>query len=115
MIEIITTELRNLKDLINASKTVSATIVGYRYGEIRVYKDIAYVTISLGRGIWYIIFTRDIHPIKEDTEALEFTIANEIKEISMDKFGQDPKSLYFLVIKPINDDIINPLLKKVGR
>ena len=115
MIEIISTELRNLKDLINTSKTVSATVVGYRYGEIRVYKNIAYITISLGKGIWYIIFTKNIQPIKEDTEALEFTIGNEIKEISIDKFGQDPKSIYFLVIKPIKDDIITPLLKKIEK
>lgn len=115
MIEINSTELSNLKDLINVSKTISGTVVGYHYGEIRVYKNIAYIATSLGKGMWYIIFTKNIHPIKEDTEALEFTISNEIKEIPIDQFGQDPKSLYFLVIRPIHDDIVSSLLKKIKK
>ncbi len=111
--EVISTEFKNLKDLINASKTISGTVVGYRYGEIRVYENIAYIVSSLSMGVWYVIFTRNTSPIKEDTEALEFTVSNEIKEINIEQFGQDPKSLYFLIIKPASDDIVNTLLKKI--
>jgi hypothetical protein len=111
MIEIISTEFKDLKDLINASKMVSGTVVGYRYGEIRIYRDVAYIPISLGRGVWYILYTRNLSPIKDDTEALEFTANSEIKDIPADKFGEDPKSLYYLVIRPVKDDVINPLIE----
>ncbi len=113
MVEIIATEFKDLKDLINASKTVSGTVVGYRYGEIRVYDKIAYIPINIGRGVWYILYTRNYYPIKEDTEAIEFTFNNEIMEVSADRFGDDPKSIYFLVIRPVEDDVIKPLINRL--
>ena len=111
--EVITTEFKDLKDLLNASKTVSGTVVGYRYGEIRVYKDIAYIPISIGRGVWYVLFTKNIQPIDDDTEAIEFTFNNEIRRISAERIGEDPKSIYFLIIRPLQDDIVKPLIERI--
>jgi hypothetical protein len=114
MTEIISTEFKDLRDLLNASRTVSGTVVGYRYGEIRVFKNIAYIPISLGRGVWYVLFTRNVGPIKEDTDAIELTFNNEVREVNIKDFGEDPKSLYYLVIRPLNDDIIKKLLEKLS-
>lgn len=113
MVEVVATEFKNLRDLINASRSVSGTVVGYKYGEIRMIRDIAYIPISLGRGIWYILYTRDTDPIKPDTEAIEFTMDYKVKEVAVEKFGADPKSLYYIIIRPINDDIIKPLLDRI--
>ncbi len=113
MVEVIATEFKDLRDLLNASKTVSGTVVGYRYGEIRIYKNIGYIPISIGRGVWYVLFTKNIDPIDDDTEAIEFTFTNEIRKISAERIGEDPKSIYFLILRPLQDDIVKPLLERV--
>ena len=113
MVEVIATEFRDLRDLLNASKTVSGTVVGYRYGEIRVYGGIAYIPISIGRGVWYVLYTKNFQPIDDDTEAIEFTFTNDIRKVSAERIGEDPKSIYFLVIRPIQDDVVKPLLDRV--
>lgn len=112
-IRIIKSEFKNLKDLLNASKSVSATVIGYHYGEVRVYRNIAYIPIGLGRGYWYILYTRNISPIKENTEYLEFTDNGEIRCIGSEEFGLNAKSTYYIVLHPLKDDIAEELLNVI--
>lgn len=109
--EIVTTELENLKDLIKASKNVSGTVVAYRFGEIRVYKGLAYIVTSLGRNHWYILYTKNFN-INPDSEAIEFTSTGEIREVSLEELGRDPKAIYFIIIRPIKDEIIEKITDK---
>ncbi|MEM0056978.1 MAG: hypothetical protein QXH96_00650 [Candidatus Geothermarchaeota archaeon] len=114
-IRIIKSEFKSLKDLLNASKTTSATVIGYHYGEVRVYRNIAYISIGLGRGYWYILYTKDISPIKEDTEYLEFTDNGEIRCITSEEFGLNAKSTYYIVLHPLKDDIADELLSMINQ
>lgn len=107
------TEYGDLKNMLNASKTIIPTIVGYRYGEIRIYKGIAYIPLSLGRGSWYIIYTRDFKEIKDDVDAIEVTIDNQIRSSEISEMGSDPKSIYFIILRPIRDDIGEMILKRL--
>lgn len=114
MVEIIATEFRDLKDLINASRSVSGIVVAYRYGEIRIYKGLAYIASSLGRNYWYILYTKNFN-ISPDTEVIEYTSSGEIREVSVADMGRDPKAIYYTVIKPIKDDVIETLLNKLKK
>lgn len=110
--EIITTEFKDIKDLIKASRNVSTTVIAYRFGEIRVYENIAYIVSSLGRNSWYILYTKN-HDIDEETELLEFTTDGELRKIAPNEMGRDTRAVYFTIIRPIKDDIIEPLIKKI--
>jgi len=112
--EVVATEFENLKDLINASRNVSGVVVAYRFGEIRVFKGIAYIVTSLGRNYWYVLYTRNFD-ISSEAEALEFTSSGEIREISLEDMGRDPKAIYFTVIRPIRDEIVEPILSKLNK
>jgi hypothetical protein len=82
------------------------TVVAYRYGEIRVYKNIAYILTSLGRNNWYIIYTKNFG-LKQDVEAIEYTSNGDIREISIQDMGLDPKSIYYTILRPIKDDVVD--------
>ncbi|PCN51032.1 hypothetical protein B6U99_01470 [Candidatus Geothermarchaeota archaeon ex4572_27] len=112
MIEVYATELRDLKELICASRSVSSVVVAYRFGEIRIYGGIAYIVTSLGRNYWYVLYTRNFN-IKQDTEAIEFTPTGEINEVSPEEVGRDPKAVYYVVIRPVRDDVIEPVLRRI--
>ena len=114
MVDIYITEYKDLKSLLNASKTIIPTIVGYRYGEIRIYKGIAYIPLSLGRGAWYIIYTRDFKEITDNMDAIEVTIDNQIKSADISDLGSDPKSIYFIILRPVLDDIGEMLIEKIS-
>lgn len=113
MVELITTEFASLKEMLNASKTMSGTVVAYRFGEIRLLDDIAYIPIIIGRNTWYLLFTRDIEMLTEDTEVLEVTIDNNIRKTSYSELGENPRSIYYIIVRPLKDDLAEMLLKKV--
>jgi len=113
MVEVITTEFASLKDMLNASKTMSGTVVAYRFGEIRVINDIAYIPIIIGRNTWYLLFTRDTDMLTSDTEVLEVTIDNNIRRTSYSQLGENPRSIYYIIVRPLKDDLAEMLLKKV--
>jgi len=110
--EIVTTELKDLKDLIKASRNVSSTVFAYRLGEIRLYKGIAYVVTSLGRNSWYILYTKN-HNIDENTEFIEFTADEEIKKVNASEIGRDSRAIYFTILRPVKDEIIDSILKRI--
>ncbi len=113
MVELITTEFSTLKEMLNASKTLSGTVVAYRFGEIRVAKGIAYIPIIIGRNTWYLLFTRDSEMITDDTEVIEVTIDNEVKKTKYTELGENPRSIYFIIVRPLKDDLVDMLLKKI--
>ena len=115
MAELITTEFSTLKEMLNASKTMSGTVVAYRFGEIRVTKDIAYIPIIIGRNTWYLLYTRDIEMLTDDAEVIEVTINNDIKKTTYTQLGENPRSIYFIVIRPLKDDLAEMLLKKINK
>jgi|Deesub1362B_J571_1020462.scaffolds.fasta_scaffold00003_693 hypothetical protein len=104
--EVAKTEVKDLLDLIKASRNLVGTVVAYRYGEIRIYKDIAYILSSLGRNNWYILYTKKVD-LAPDIEAIEYTSSGEIKEISIEEMGKDPKSIYYTILRPLKDDVID--------
>ncbi len=113
MVEIIKTEFSSLKEMLNASKTMSGTVVAYRFGEIRLYNGIAYIPVIIGRNTWYLLFTRDTKPLSEDTEVIEVTMENEVRKTSYSKLGENPRSIYYIVIRPSKDDLGDMLIEKI--
>lgn len=114
MVELITTEFSTLKEMLNASKTMSGTVVAYRFGEIRIVKDIAYIPIIIGRNTWYLLYTRDTELLSEDTEVIEMTIDNDIRRTTYTQLGENPRSIYFIVVRPLKDDLVELLLEKIN-
>ena len=104
--EVIKTEVKDLTDLIKASRNLVGTVVAYRYGEIRVYRDIAYILTSLGRNNWYLLYTKNFE-LRQDVDAIEYTSNGDIKEISIQNIGLDPKSIYYTILRPVKDDVID--------
>ena len=113
MIEIVSTEFKDLRDLISASRSVSGVVIAYRCGEIRIYRGIAYIVTSLGRNHWYVMYTRNFK-ISDGAEAIEYTPTGDINEITLAEIGRDPKSIYFTVIRPVRDEIVEALLERVS-
>lgn len=115
MVELITTEFSTLKDMLNASKTMSGTVVAYRFGEIRVSNGIAYIPIIIGRNTWYLLYTKDIGLLSEDAEVIEMTIDNDIKKTTYTQLGENPRSIYFIVVRPLRDDLVELLIRKISK
>lgn len=114
LLEIITTELKDIKDLIKASRNISSTVVAYRFGEIRVYRGLAYIVTSLGRNHWYVLYTKN-HNLDDKIEFIEFTVDEEIKTVSSTDVGRDSRAIYFAILRPIRDEIIEPLIEKLRK
>lgn len=110
--EVVKTEVKDLNDLIKASRNLIGTVVAYRYGEIRVYKDIAYILTSLGRNNWYLLYTKNFS-INSDVEAIEYMPNGNIREIPIENMGLDPKSIYYMILRPVKDDVIDSIIDEL--